>query len=171
MALTIGDNSSFKVSTNVILTSDNDALSDQVFKTNKSFTKTYSDGATDGKIDYFLAEKYTIAASGSQSIDLDNFTDPEGNTITAATKVKELLIHSDANNTADNVIRITGDFLDSVATSSGTFQLDISSENGTLYLSDPNDGLTITATTGDVVTIANQDSGVSVDVYVYIGLI
>lgn len=169
MALTISG--SHKIQSNIVLTSDNDSLGDGIYKTNKAFQKSYTDGATDDKLDYFLAEKYTIAASGNQAIDLDNFSDPEGNTITAATKVKEIIIHCDANNTADNTVTITGDWLDTVAASAGTFSLAIDSENGTFYISSPKDGISITASTGDGVTITNDDSGVSVDVYVFIGFI
>ena len=166
MALTLSGNS--KLSFNISMESDNDSLSDGKFKTNTSFSTTWTDGATDDKIDYILAEEYTIAASGNQAIDLDNFTDPEGNTITAATKVKEIIIQAAETNTADNTITITGDFLDTEMTSGGTFSFAMDSEGGIFHFKSPKAGVSITAITGDGITITNNDSGVSVTVTVYI---
>jgi hypothetical protein len=117
-------------------------------------------GTGSGLADRLFTDTRTIAASGTEDLDLaGSLTGPLGTTVTFA-KIKAVLIHASAGNT--NSVRVTRPASNGVplflAASDG---LDIPPD-GVFMWSAPVAGVAVTAGTGDLITIANSSSGTSV---------
>lgn len=115
-------------------------------------------GTGTGYADLIYTGTRTIAASSSENLDLSgSLTGPLGSTLTFV-KVKAILIVADAGNTNNVVVggagsnTFTGPFADA------TDKLSIP-PGGSLLLTHPGAGWTVTASTGDILLVANSSSG------------
>lgn len=118
-------------------------------------------GTGAGNADLLFSDERTIAASGAEDLDLAGvLTSPLGATLTFA-KVKAILIVADAGNT--NSVQVGGDgsaaFLGPFANSSDILTIP---PGGSVLLVHPGAGWTVTATTADLLQVANSSSGTGV---------
>lgn len=114
-------------------------------------SQTYTDGtaANQAKQPWGSEEVELAAAPGN--IDLSGVvTDAFGATV-AFTKIKELWIFNTSLVTGAN-LTLTGNFGDAAFAAGGTFS-HIVPPNGHFHVSNPGAGYTVTATTGDIITI------------------
>lgn len=117
-------------------------------------------GTATGQADKIFSDTRTIAASGTEDLDLAGvLVDALGATLTFV-KVKAVLIVAAAGNT--NAVRVTRPASNGaplfLAASDG---LDVL-PGGTFLWTAPGAGITVTAGTGDLLTVANSSSGTSV---------
>lgn len=117
-------------------------------------------GTATGQADRIFTDTRTLAASASEDLDLaGSLTGPLGTTVTFA-KIKAVLIHAAPGNT--NAVRVTRPASNGVplflAASDGIDVL----PDGTFLWTAPGAGVTVTAATGDLLTIANSSSGTPV---------
>lgn len=128
------------------------------------FGVSLTDGASAGQANVAFWDKRTLSASGSQTLDLaGSLQDPFGNTITFA-RVKVLIVSADAANTnnvlvggadSDAVTSLFGDATDvAVVRPGATLAWVAGSADATGYV--------VTATTADLLQVANSSSGTSV---------
>lgn len=118
-------------------------------------------GTGSGNADLLFSDERTLAASAAEDLDLAGvLTSPLGATLTFA-KVKAIMIVADAANT--NSLNVGGD---AAAAFTGPFAdaTDIISipPGGMLLLVHPGAGWTVTATTADLLQVANSSSGTGV---------
>ncbi|MFZ4605158.1 MAG: hypothetical protein ACOYM5_02770 [Caulobacter sp.] len=115
----------------------------------------FSPGAASGLADLLFSDERTLAASATENLDLaGSLTSPLGSTLTFV-KVKAIMIVAAAGNT--NNVQVggaasngfTGPFADA------TDIVNIP-PGGTLLLVHPTTGWTVTASTGDILKIANS---------------
>jgi hypothetical protein len=118
-------------------------------------------GTGAGKADKLYAASRTIAASTSENLDLaGGLTDPLGATLTFV-KVKAILVIASSANTNNVVLggaasnTFTGPFVDA------TDKVSVP-PGGAVLLTHPGAGWTVTAATGDILTVANSSSGTTV---------
>ena len=129
---------------------------------NYPLKQTFANGTGLNQINTFWSDRRTIAASSADDLDLaGGLTDAFGNVLTL-TKVKGLIISAALANTNDVVIG--GD-------ASAAFYAFLGAANDTIILKpgawfalcNPSAaGYAVTATTGDILQIANSSSGSSV---------
>ena len=122
---------------------------------------TLTPGTTAGKADKLYAAQRTIAASSSENLDLAGvLVDPLGATVTFA-KVKAILVIAASTNTNNVVVGATGTnafigpFVDA------TDGLSIP-PGGAVLITHPGAGWSVTATTADLLKVANSGSGTGV---------
>lgn len=144
-------------------TGDND-LAAQRFMPELKKVMQFTDGTTAGKADLLWTDERTIAASGSEDLDLAGvLTDAFGATITAA-EIVAIVIVADAANTNDVVVgNGTAPLLGGPFGSAGTNEISI--KPGGVFVwgcSGAATGMTVTATTGDELGVANSSSGTGV---------
>lgn len=118
-------------------------------------------GTGEGQADMMWSDERTIAASSSETLDLAGvLSSVFGSTLTFA-KVKAVLIVAAAGNTNNVVVGANGsaefqgwfgDVSDTVAVRPG----------GMFLIAAPKTGWTVTASTGDILKIANSGSGTGV---------
>lgn len=134
-----------------------------------NYQKTHSlgSGTAAGEADLVFAARFTIAASGSQDLDLAGaLSDAFGGTLTFV-KVKALYVYAATTNTNNAVVQpgasnpFTGPF-------GGTTPTLTVPPDGELFLSAPKAGWPVTPATGDILTIANSGAGTSVVVDVVV---
>lgn len=118
-------------------------------------------GTTTGKADKLFASSRTLAASATEDLDLAGvLTDPLGTTLTFV-KVKAIYVKAAAANTNSVIVggaasaTFVGPFAD--ATDKITIP-----PGGAVLLVHPGAGWTVTATTADLLKVANSSSGTSV---------
>jgi hypothetical protein len=122
---------------------------------------TFSPGTGANQADKLFLDTRTISASSSENLDLaGSLTDPNGATLTFAT-VKAILVLAAAANTNNVVVGGAasngfvgpfGDATDTIAVKPG----------GAFLWVAPATGATVTASTGDILKVANSSSGSSV---------
>jgi len=121
-----------------------------------------ANGTGDGKADLVFHDRRTIAASSTDSLDLaGSLTDPLGATLTCAT-VKGLLVAASPSNT--NTVVVGGAASNTWATWVGDATDKVIVRPGgvlVLFASDAT-GYAVTASTGDILEIANGGGGTSV---------
>lgn len=120
-----------------------------------------ADGTADDQADLIFADQRTLSASATENLDLAGvLTDPHGNTLTFVT-VKAIYVKAAAGNTNNVVVggaganTFTGPFAD--ATDKVVIRPD-----GMVTITAPNTGWTVTASTGDILLVANSAGGTSV---------
>lgn len=124
-------------------------------------TVGYTPGTGTGAADLVFADQRTLTASSTENLDLaGTLTDPFGVTLTCA-KVKAIYVFAAAANTNDVIVggaasnAFTGPFQDAtdkVAVRPG----------GVAVFALAGTGWTVTASTGDILKVANGSSGTSV---------
>jgi hypothetical protein len=137
-------------------------LGTATFAPNYAATFGLTNGTGANQINQMFTDTRTLAASGTENIDLaGGLTDPFGATITF-TKIKALIIKAAAGNTNDVVVgghasaavsSFFGDATDKVKVKPG----------GLMVLAAPDaNGYAVTAATADLLTIANSAAGTGV---------
>lgn len=131
------------------------------FVLNKAYKNTLTTGTGDDQFDLVFTDQRTLSASATENLDLAAaLTDAFGNTLTFAT-VKAIIVKAASGNT--NNVEIGG-------AASNTFvgPFDDATDKVALgpdamfAVTAPNTGWTVTASTGDILLMANSSSGTSV---------
>lgn len=142
-------------------TATND-LGSVVFNFNQRAFSQLAPGTAVGRADRLFSDTRTLAASGTENLDLAGvLTDPFGATLTFL-KVKAIYIKAAAGNTNNVCVgghasaAFTGPFSDAT-------DVICIPPGGVLMLVHPGAGWTVTATTADMLKIANSSSGTGVD--------
>lgn len=120
-----------------------------------------------GYADKMYYGERTIAASGTENLDLaGSLTDPLGSTITCA-KVKSLTFVASAANTNDVVVggAASNTFLGVFSDATDKIKI---SPGSAWTITHAGAGWTVTAATGDIILVANSSSGTSVTYQVVI---
>ena len=141
--------------------SGSNSLGSVAFQFNQQVRQQFSPGVAVGKADKLFAATRTLAASGSEGLDLaGGLSDPFGQPVTFA-RVKAVYIKAAAANANSVVLggAATNTFLGPFA--AATDKLSIA-PGGSLLLIHPGTGWTVTAGTGDILSIANSGAGASV---------
>jgi len=142
-------------------TGDND-LSTVAQAINYSKNYSFTNGTAADQANMIFMDQRTIAASGTDDLDLyGGLTNTYGTTINF-TSIKGIIVYAAATNT-NNVV-IGGDasaaFINWVGAANDVINV---KPGGMFALIDPNaNGYAVTATTGDILQIANSSSGTSV---------
>lgn len=140
-----------------------------------SYSATMTNGTGSGAANKLFAKSYTIAASGNQSIDLaGSVTDFYGNTI-SFTKVKVIYVEHSTATTATTItvgVGGTNPFINWIK-SAGTITTDqprVVVRNGGVFLLACTDGTgyPVTAGTGDILYLTNEDGTNSATVKVVV---
>ena len=124
-------------------------------------TVALTEGTGTGAADLMFADERTLAASSTENLDLaGSLVDPLGATLTFA-KVKTIIVIANSGNTNDVIVggaasnAFTGPFQDAtdkIAVRPGGFAC----------FAHPGAGWTVTASTGDILKVANSSSGTPV---------
>lgn len=118
-------------------------------------------GTGNGQADMIWSDTRTIAASSSENLDLAGvLVGAFGNTLTFA-KIKAILVVADAGNTNDVVVGAAGSntFVGPFADATDAIKV---KPGGVFLAVAPNTGWTVTASTGDILKVANSGSGTGV---------
>lgn len=117
-----------------------------------------TDGTASNKADRIFADQRSINASSSENLDLAGaLADPYGATITFA-KVKAILVRAATTNGGNIVVggAASAAFVGPFGDSSDVLEIPA---GGVAMLAAPAGGWPVTATTADILKIANDDSG------------
>lgn len=131
------------------------------FPLNFSDTVNLGSGTGSSNADLLFTDRRTIAASGTEDLDLaGGLTDALGATLTFV-KIKAIYIKAIAANTNNVTIKpaSSNGFLGPFNAAADKLSVPPS---GSILLQAPVSGWTVTAGTGDLVTIANSSSGTGV---------
>lgn len=119
-------------------------------------------GTGAGQADQIWSDTRTISASSSENLDLAaSLVDPFGTTLTFV-KIKGLIIRASTGNTNDVVVggAASNGFINWVADATDKINI---RPGGLFVLIDPTgSGYAVTASTGDILKVANSSSGSSV---------
>jgi len=127
---------------------------------NESLSKSIANGTGLNQANALYIDDFSIAASGSLSIDLTSLTDRFGEALTFS-KVKEILLIADATNTNDVVYgNGTNPFVGPL--SAGTATITVKPGNVFHVSNYSASGWTVTDTTADTIKLANSGSGSAV---------
>lgn len=131
------------------------------FDINKQFKDTMASGTGASQADLVFADTRTLGASATEDLDLaGTLVDALGDTLTFV-KVKAIYISASADNT--NNVEVTpaaaNGFLGPF--NAAADQVDIP-PGGSLHLTAPVSGWTVTAGTGDLITVTNSAAGTGV---------
>lgn len=124
-------------------------------------TTSLGSGTGDSLADQLFTDQRTIAASGTEDLDLaGGLTDAFGATLTFA-KIKTIMIKADPGNTNNVTVKpaTTNGFLGPFNAAADTLSIPPA---GSVLLQAPASGWVVTADTGDLLTIANSSSGTGV---------
>lgn len=141
--------------------SGSNSLGSVAFQFNQQVRQQFSPGVAVGKADKLYAGARSLAASGSEGLDLaGGLSDPFGQTLTFA-RVKAIYIKAASANANGLVVggAASNAFLGPFA--AATDKLTIA-PGGSLLLIHPGAGWSVTAGTGDILSIANGGTGTSV---------
>lgn len=130
---------------------------------NEKITQDFTDGSGDDQCHFAYSDsQHSIAASGSQDIDLNaSLSDAFGNSITL-TKLKLLVIKASPNNVNDLLVGGAASHPLAIFGDAATDIIKVK-PGGTLILIAPKAaGYAVVAATSDVLTIANSGSGTAV---------
>ena len=131
------------------------------FPVEYSSTTSMGSGTGSGLADLLFTDTRTIAASGTEDLDLaGGLTDGLGNTLTFA-KVKAIMIKAASGNTNDVTVSpaSANGFLGPFNAAADLVSIP---PGGIFMVQAPVAGWTVTAATGDLLTIANSSSGTGV---------
>jgi hypothetical protein len=133
------------------LNAGDSSLSDDQIKADEAFSTNYTNGTGSGQADLMYNVRGSLAASGTDTYDLDagTLTDRYGNALTFV-KVKSIVVSHTSTSSASS-ISMAGDF-----TTTHSLPQQAIVAGGHTEASDPT-GYTVTATTADVITIVNAD--------------
>lgn len=159
MAVTLSGKVSLNTSINLANSVD---VGNVVYPLNFTASTTFTNGTGDDQANEAFSDTRTLSASGTEDLDLSGgLTDAFGNAL-AFTKIKTLIVTAAAANTNDVLVggaasnqlaTFFGDATDVVKVKPG----------GTLMLSAPESaGYAVTASTGDLLKVANSAGGTSV---------
>lgn len=149
------------IATKLTLTDPDVDFGSSTYNASKSYPNRFTNGNGAKQANMCFADTRTVAASNSEDLDLaGGLTSALGDTITF-TSVKGIVIHAHASNTND--VEIGGDsaaFASFFGDASDTIVL---KPGCTFAITNPNaNGYAVTASTGDILQIANSSSGTSV---------
>lgn len=117
-------------------------------------------GTSSGQADTFFEDTRTISASSSENLDLAaSLTDRFGNTLTFV-KVKAILVYAASGNT--NSVNVGGAASNGFTAPFADTTDIISVKPDGVFLWTYPTGSTVTASTGDILKVANSSSGTSV---------
>lgn len=131
------------------------------FALDQDASTQFAPGTGAGKADLVFADRRTLAASATENLDLAGvLTDPLGGILTFG-HVKAIYITAKLANTNSVVVggAATNGFAGPLGGTTPTVTLP---PGGALLLTHPGAGWTVTASTGDLLKIANSSSGTSV---------
>lgn len=124
-------------------------------------------GTTEGKANLVFSDQRTISASGSENLDLaGGLTDAFGNAITFV-EIVAIIVRAAAGNT--NNVEVGGAASNAFATPFGdASDVVVIPPGGLMVLMAPNTGWGVTASTGDLLKIANSGgtTGVTYDILI-----
>lgn len=122
-----------------------------------SQTYTHGTGANQANQPWGSEEVELAGAPGN--IDLSGVVKDAFNATVAFSKIKELWIYN-LSGTSGKILTLTGNFGDAAFAAGGTFS-HIVPPNGHFHVSNPIDGYTVTAGTGDIITIDPGDDTIT----------
>jgi hypothetical protein len=165
--MAVTQNSTITVQVDASMTSSND-LSNTVDRILKSYATALTNGTGDGNANMIWHDQRTLAASATEDLD---FAASLTSTLTGATltftKIKAIIVKAAAANTNNvNVIEPASSGLVLFLAASDGIAV---RPDGLFMLTAPKAGVTVTATSGDLLTFTNSGSGTSVtyDVIVF----
>ncbi len=123
---------------------------------------SFKPGTGANQANNIFADKRTLAASGTENLDLSGLLQNQLNETIAFTKVRALIITADATNVNDVVVggHATAAFASMFSDPTDKVKV---KPGGMLVLVAPDvNGYAVTATTADLLTIANSNSGTAV---------
>lgn len=128
-----------------------------------SKAQTYTDGSSADQANQPWSDEIELAAT-SGNLDLaGGLTDAFGNTITY-TSVKELMIHN-TSTTAGQDITISGTFMDNNLLGGGSSTV-ILGPSGVFMVASPIDGFTVTAGSGDILTVDSGANTITYEIFI-----
>jgi hypothetical protein len=144
------------------------SIGSSVFTFNENVSNAFAPGTGPNQADKMYAATRTIAASGSENLDLAGvLTDPFGVTLTCV-KVKFIYIHASAANT--NNVKVGGAASNPFVGPFDDATDIVDVKPGAQFLvTAPAIGWTVTPSTGDLLQVANSSSGTGVTYDVVIG--
>jgi len=148
------------VAINATLEGSND-LGTPSFPLSVSNRDDIANGTGLSQADLIFSDQRTISASGNEDLDLaGSLTDPLGSTLTFAT-VKAIYVRASSDNTNNVEVKpaASNGFDGPFADASDTLAIP---PGGTLLLTAPVSGWSVTAGTGDLLNIANSGAGTGV---------
>ena len=124
-------------------------------------TLALANGVSAGQADMVWSDRRQIAASTTEDLDVDDggLTDAFGTTFTIA-KLKILVIVADGSNTNNLVVLGDANSVPILDTAAATIDVE---PGGILVIASPAAGYAVTASTGDIVQVANGGGGSVVD--------
>ena len=137
-------------------------LGETSFNINKKYTNQLAPGTAANQADRAFVDTRTIAASGTDSIDLaGGITTPFGVASSSFAKVKTIIISAASGNTNNVVVGGSGSHT-FIGPFSGANDKIAIPPGGSFAVTAPGAGWTVTAATGDLLLIANSSSGTAV---------
>ncbi len=132
----------------------NTALSDTKLGLAKSYPIAYTFGTADNKANKIYSASLSIAASATTSLDLDGavLEDPYGDVLTF-TELKAFRIYLVLETNGSSDVSVAGDFITDTFGASTSYPL----VAGSTWHHQDTEGLAVTAGTGDVIAITNND--------------
>mgnify|MGYP005823426749 CR=1 FL=1 len=133
----------------------NTALSNSKLSLDKDYSIAYTYGSADNKASMCYSKKHTIAASATLTLDLDgsSMEDPYGDTLDF-NEIKAFRIYLVSENNGASDVSVAGDWVTTIFGASTSYPL----VAGSIWQHIDSQGLTVTATTGDVIAITNNDA-------------
>lgn len=129
---------------------------------NKTYDVAFSNGTGANQANMVFTDQRTLSASGTEDLDLaGGLTDAFGNTITF-TSIKGIFIYAATGNTNDVLVggAASNQFIEWVSNASDVI---VVKPGGFFGLCNPAaNGYAVTASTGDLLKVANSSSGTSV---------
>lgn len=153
------------------------SLGSSTYSFDENVTNPLTPGTGNNQADKMYAATRTISASSSENLDLaGTLTDPFGVTLTCV-KVKFIYVHAAKANTNSVILggattnAFTGPFGVVTDYTAGTYSLGTVTlpPDGQFLATAPAGGWTVTASTGDLLKVANSSSGTGVTYDVVIG--
>lgn len=157
MAATLAGNikvsADFTYSNALDLTTTKDVIS-------QAFSNVFTSGTGDDQVDLIWHDQRTVSASSTDSLDLaGSLSDAFGNTLTFV-ELKGIIIRAASGNT-NNVV-VGGNANPVVGWVSDATDEIVIKPGGLFCLTAPGTGHTVTASTGDILDVANSGAGASV---------
>ncbi len=118
-------------------------------------------GTANGECDLVYSDTFTIAASGSTTLDLAGSLTMANGAAAVFVEVAAIFLTADAANT-NNIImgnNASADFIGWFGSATHTLSV---TPGGAIFLAAPGAGRAVTATSADIIKLANSSSGTSV---------
>lgn len=130
-------------------------------KVSASYSQDLASGTGSAAADMIWTDERTITASSNEDLDLaGSLAGAFGNTLTFA-KIKAILVIANSANTNDVVVGGAGSSAFTGPFNANTSTVSIK-PGGVFMIGHPGTGWTVTATSGDLLRVANSSSGTSV---------